>query len=178
MCSRSRLAVIQFAKLSGFSPIIATASPANFELMKSFGATHVIDRKLVGSLKAEVAKITAEPVEYAFDTWSDAESQRAVHGLLAPRGRMAVTEPSEIKDCDGKTIFHVFGVVHVEAHRKLGASLFGALESMLAEGTIKVPRPCLWRDIAFLTPDAAERRGGVAGRPRRHRRRAGAPAGV
>jgi NADPH:quinone reductase-like Zn-dependent oxidoreductase len=139
--SCARLAVIQFAKLSGFSPIIATASPANFELLKSFGATHVIDRKLVVSLKAEVAKITAEPVEYAFDTWSDAESQRAVHGLLAPCGRMAVTEPSEIKDLDGKTIFHVFGVVHVEAHRKLGASLFGALESMLAEGTIKVPRP-------------------------------------
>ena len=37
---------IQFARLSGFSTIIATASPQNTTLLKSLGATHVIDRKL------------------------------------------------------------------------------------------------------------------------------------
>jgi NADPH:quinone reductase-like Zn-dependent oxidoreductase len=129
---------VQLAKLSGFSPIIATASPANFALLKSLGATHVVDRTRVGALGAEVARITKEPVEYAVDTWSDATSQRALHALLVPRGRMAILETKEVEEEDGKTVSHVLGVVHVEANRKLGVSLFGALERMLAEGTIRV----------------------------------------
>lgn len=36
--------VIQFAKLSGFSPIITTASPRHIAHLQALGATHVIDR--------------------------------------------------------------------------------------------------------------------------------------
>jgi NADPH:quinone reductase-like Zn-dependent oxidoreductase len=124
--------------MSGFSPIIATASPANFSLVKALGATHVVDRKLVGSLGAEVTKITTEPVEYAFDAWSGVETQQALHDLLIPRGRLVILNPKKIEERDGKTVFFVLGVVHIEANRKLGTSLFGALERMLAEGAIKV----------------------------------------
>ncbi|KAG6372052.1 chaperonin 10-like protein [Boletus reticuloceps] len=37
---------IQLAKLSGFSPIITTASLHNEDLLLSLGATHILDRKL------------------------------------------------------------------------------------------------------------------------------------
>ena len=37
---------IQLAKLSGVSPIIITASLKSAELLKSYGATHVLDRSL------------------------------------------------------------------------------------------------------------------------------------
>ncbi|KAF8510033.1 hypothetical protein JB92DRAFT_2728841 [Gautieria morchelliformis] len=37
---------IQLARLSGFSPIVVTASLHNSDLAKSLGATHLIDRKM------------------------------------------------------------------------------------------------------------------------------------
>jgi NADPH:quinone reductase-like Zn-dependent oxidoreductase len=141
LSSRARLSVLQFAKLSGFSPIIATASPANFSLVKTLGATHVVDRKLLGSLGEEVAKITTEPIQYAYDAWGDAQTQQALHDILAPRGRLVIVNPKQIEERDGKTLFQVFGYVQVEGNRKVGASLFGALERLLSEGIIKVPYP-------------------------------------
>ena len=38
--------MIQFAKLSGFSPIITTASPRHTARLQALGATHVVDRAL------------------------------------------------------------------------------------------------------------------------------------
>jgi NADPH:quinone reductase-like Zn-dependent oxidoreductase len=118
------------------------ASPANFALVKSLGATHTIDRKLVGSLAAEVAKATSEPLEYAYDTWGDATSQQAVYDALATGGRLALVAPSQIKEVDGKnaTVFSVFGSVHFPANHKLAISLFGSLERLLQDGSIKVTR--------------------------------------
>jgi NADPH:quinone reductase-like Zn-dependent oxidoreductase len=154
--SRARHAVLQFAKLSGFSPIIATASPANFALVKALGATHVVDRKLLGSLGAEVAKVTSAPVAHAYDAWSGAETQQALHDLLAPGGRLALVLPPAVAPHDGKTAFTVFGIVHAPANRALGGSIFGALERLLAEGAIKVrSQPPLksWRDFRADSPD-------------------------
>jgi NADPH:quinone reductase-like Zn-dependent oxidoreductase len=136
--ARATLAVVQLAKLSGFSPIIATASPANFALVKALGATHVVDRKLISSLGAEVAKITSAPVAHAYDAWSDAETQQVLHDLLAPRGRLALVLPQQVTARDGKTLFFVHGSPHLPANRALGVSIFGALEGLLAEGAIKV----------------------------------------
>jgi NADPH:quinone reductase-like Zn-dependent oxidoreductase len=133
---------LQLAKLSGFSPIIAVASPTNFALVKSLGATHTVDRKLVGSLTAEVAKITAEPVQYAYDAWGDEVSQQATYDVLAPGGRLALVQPNKVKEADGKNanVLFVQGVVHVPANHKLAISLFGAIDRLLQDGTIKAKR--------------------------------------
>ncbi|TFK63901.1 NAD(P)-binding protein, partial [Pluteus cervinus] len=56
---------LQFAKASGFSPIITTASLKHAEYLKSIGATHVINRN--SSLAAEITKITDKPVLFALD---------------------------------------------------------------------------------------------------------------
>ena len=54
--------MIQFAKLSGFSPIITTASKHNETYLKSLGATHVIDRSIpLSELPQAVKAITDKP---------------------------------------------------------------------------------------------------------------------
>jgi NADPH:quinone reductase-like Zn-dependent oxidoreductase len=131
---------LQLAKLSGFSPIITTSSPSNFGLLKSLGATHTLGRSAIGSLGAEVAKITLEPVMYAYDAWSNAETQQALYDLLAPNGGLVIVLPKAVKEVDDKniTVLNVYGSVHVPVNRDIGVSLFGALEGLLANGTIKV----------------------------------------
>ena len=64
------------AKLAGFSPIIATASPRNAALLKSLGATHVLDRALpTDAALAELAKLTAgAPLGFAYDAISLADT--------------------------------------------------------------------------------------------------------
>jgi NADPH:quinone reductase-like Zn-dependent oxidoreductase len=134
---------VQLARLSGFSPIIALASPASFSRVKALGATHVIDRRLVGSLDKEVAKITTTPVEYGFDAWSGVDSQQALHDVLAPQGRLALVRPKEVEVSADKTVFQVVGIVHMPWTRALGVSLFRALERLLADGAIKVTPPSI-----------------------------------
>jgi hypothetical protein len=154
--SRACHAVVQLAKLSGFSPIIATASPANFALVKALGATHVVDRKLLGSLGAEIAKITSAPVAHAYDAWSGPETQQALHDLLAPGGRLALVLHQQVTARDGKKLFFVHGSVHLPANRALSVGIFGALEGLLAEGAIKVRSQSplkSWRDCRADSPD-------------------------
>jgi NADPH:quinone reductase-like Zn-dependent oxidoreductase len=131
---------LQLAKLSGFSPIITTSSPSNYGLLKSLGATHTLDRNALGSLAVEVAKITSEPVLYAYDAWSSAETQQALYDLLAPNGGLVLVLPKAVKEVADKniTIRNAYGSVHRPANRQIGVSLFGALEGLLANGTIKV----------------------------------------
>ena len=70
---------IQFAKLSGFSLIITTASLRNAEYLKSLGATHVIDRNAPAeALAASVAQIAGKPVKYAYDAVAE-RTQKLMH---------------------------------------------------------------------------------------------------
>jgi hypothetical protein len=87
-----------------------------------------------------VAKITSEPVLYAYDAWSSPDSQQAIYDMLAPNGSFATVLAKAVKEVDGKNIavHQVFGSVHKPEHRKLGVSLFAALEGLLADGAIKV----------------------------------------
>jgi hypothetical protein len=169
---------LQLAKLSGFSPIITTSSPSNYGLLKSLGATHTLDRNALGSLGAEVAKITSEPVLYAYDAWSSAETQQALYDLLAPNGGLVLVTAKAVKEADDKniTIRSTYGSVHRPAtNRQIGVRLFGALEGLLASGAIKVevflscaatiadysilPSPTLWRScpMAWRASSTASR---------------------
>lgn len=86
---RSRICVaIQLAKLSGFSPIITTASLHNEALVKALGATHIIERN--ANVIAEVQKIVSKPVEIVFDTVSEKTTQEQGWEILAPGGTLVV----------------------------------------------------------------------------------------
>ena len=83
-------AAIQLLKLSGFDPIITTASLKNADFLKTIGATHVLDRLLSpGVLYAEIRKITPGPLKTIYDAVGVADTQNVGYDLLAPGGTLA-----------------------------------------------------------------------------------------
>ncbi|KAI0742458.1 hypothetical protein C8Q80DRAFT_908400 [Daedaleopsis nitida] len=65
------LFALQFAKLSGFTNIVTTASLHNTDLVKAYSATHVNRRKLPSEKVIEEVKVIAGgPVDLAFDAVS------------------------------------------------------------------------------------------------------------
>ncbi|KAI0728650.1 NAD(P)-binding protein [Fomitopsis betulina] len=117
---------IQLLKLSGFSPIIATASAHNFDYLRTLGATHILDRNLTPeALQEEIRKITDQPFQTIFDAAGVPETQLLGYDLLASGGTLAAVRPDAIAP---------------EKNRTLGAGLYAKLTQFLAEGTLK-PSP-------------------------------------
>ncbi|TFK46251.1 GroES-like protein [Heliocybe sulcata] len=135
--------VIQLAKLSGFSPIIATASPKHTSFLKSLGIDHVIDRNTpLSELKSQLASLTKSPLEVVYDAVSYAETQQTGYDVLAPGGTLVIVLNEQIKkdSSANKTIAHVFGNVHAPALRATGVSLYSKLTSLVEKGEIKPNR--------------------------------------
>ncbi|KAI0749272.1 GroES-like protein [Daedaleopsis nitida] len=135
---------IQIAKLAGFSPIITTASPHNEALLKSLGATHVLDRALSGSaILAELPKLTdGKPLEFVYDAISLADTQPLAYKALAPGGALVLVLPeiipAEVKQTgDGKRIANSFGNVHHPDNRACGEQMYARLTEWLEKGIIK-----------------------------------------
>ncbi|KAG8218891.1 chaperonin 10-like protein [Butyriboletus roseoflavus] len=130
---------IQLAKLSGFSPIITTASLHNKDFLASLGATHVLDRKLSATaLGEQVAQITNTPITYIFDAISLQDTQQAALSLLAPGGTLAVVDQPRVNGEEGnRNVIMVIGFFDVPQNRALSAKISIALTKWLAEGVIK-----------------------------------------
>lgn len=138
-CSRKFIA-IQLARLSGFSPIIATASLHNAQLLSSLGATHVLDRRLSSAaLTDAIAKITSAPITVAFDAISLPDTQQLAHDILAAGGTLLiVTEPMVASKSDDKVIRAINGSFHLPPNREMAKRFMPVLAQWLADGTIKV----------------------------------------
>ncbi len=151
--------VIQFAKLSGFNPIITTASPRNADLLKSLGATHVIDRS--APLAPAVKAITSEPLKYIHDAVSSKETQEAAYDILAPGGTLILVLPfavDEAKIDHSKNAVFTFATAHDPGQKALGVSLYKNLSSLLESGDIKVStcKHSLKKPILTRSIDACE----------------------
>ncbi|KAI0067656.1 GroES-like protein [Artomyces pyxidatus] len=138
---------LQLAKLSGFGPIITTASAHNEAYCKAAGATHVVDYHSVpyAELPVVLARIAGGPIAFVYDVISSAESQAAGWASLAPGGSIVVTLPSAIGQPgvdaeDGRRIVWVSGNVHHRDNHELGQSLYSKLTELLAEGALKPNR--------------------------------------
>ncbi|KAH7907117.1 chaperonin 10-like protein [Hygrophoropsis aurantiaca] len=131
--------VIQFARLSGFSPIITTASPHNKTHLKSLGATYVIDRNLpFSAIAREISKLTAARIKLVFDAVSQDETQQGGYDLLAPGGRIIITLPSTIDEgYDDKQVIPVTGNFHIPENLALGTIVSQNLPALLASGDIR-----------------------------------------
>ncbi|KAG5637952.1 hypothetical protein H0H81_002480 [Sphagnurus paluster] len=130
--------VIQSAKLSGFSPIIATASLKHSEYLRSIGATHVLDRNLDNAtIAAEISKIFPSPIEIIFDTVSSPDTQETGYSLLSPGGTIAVLLPNSVTPVEGKEIINVVGLLTLPFSCDLGLQLYSQLEELLDAGSIK-----------------------------------------
>ncbi|EPT05363.1 hypothetical protein FOMPIDRAFT_1021609 [Fomitopsis schrenkii] len=132
---------IQLLKLSGFSPIITTASPRNAAWLRELGATHVLDRNLADdALRAAVKQITSGPIKVIYDTVSLPATQDAAYDLLTPGGTLALVLPPAIqadKQAADKIVFQVYGDCNVPQHRAFGTGLFASLYDLLKAGEIK-----------------------------------------
>jgi len=136
--------VIQLAKLSGFSPIIVTASLHNAEFLRSLGATHVLDRNLtLEQLRGEIVKITKEPLDLIYDAVSVPETQLAAYELLAPGGTLVLVLYTKItEERPDKKVVRAFGQANFPPeNRVVAAELYGKhLTAWLKEGIIKPNR--------------------------------------
>lgn len=148
---------IQLAHLSGFSPIIATASTHNAAYVESLGVTHVVDRTapLVDAVKA----VTAGPIPIVFDAIGASETQDAAWQLLAPNGTLILVATPSINEKElengrqhGKETAHVFGSVWDKSQGDLGVDLYKHLTAALESGDIKVRAFFLGFSFTFSFP--------------------------
>lgn len=135
-------AVIQFARLSGYSPIITTASVKNTEYLLSLGATHVLDRNLsVSSLRAAVKEITTKPFPLVYDAVSSDETQNAGYDLLASGGTLVAvlqTAVTEDKLTPDKRVTCISGNPFPADRRPLSVEMYKQLPAMFERGDLKV----------------------------------------
>ncbi|KAG1729836.1 chaperonin 10-like protein [Suillus paluster] len=131
---------IQLARLSGFYPIITTASPSNEDLVRDYGATHFFDRHLSGDqLKAAISEVTDRPIKIVYDAVSLPETQSAGWGLLTTNGVLVLTLPASVKEDAGKgrKAIQTFGNPHAPQNHELGSSCWAMVTKWLSEGTIQ-----------------------------------------
>jgi NADPH:quinone reductase-like Zn-dependent oxidoreductase len=154
---------IQFAKLSG-ATVIATASPANKELLLSLGADHVVDYNSP-SLVDEVRCLSKEPVQFAFDASPSEDSAKLVAQVLSRdgKGRYVCLIPGieEVVKAVNPTVmassilaYSVLGEPYwfdkklfegVPADLELQKSFARVAEKLLGEGKLRAPRVFLNR---------------------------------
>lgn len=65
--SATGVLAIQFAKLSGCKPIIATASPSNFEYLKELGADYVFDYHQPEECVKEIREVVGDSLTHVLD---------------------------------------------------------------------------------------------------------------
>lgn len=129
--------VLQLARLSGFSPIIGTASLRHTDYLKSLGATHIIDRALpADSLRSEVEKITSEPLEVIYNVVPQAATQDIAFDLLAPSGCLVTVLPLAKAEYSKRVIW-------VPRNHAVVVSLYKALPDLLKEAAIRPNRVVL-----------------------------------
>ncbi len=129
---------LQLLKLSGFSTIISTASLHNSELLKSLGATHVIDRR--ADVVSEAKKILSGPIDIIYDAVSTKETQTQALDIIAPGGQVISVLGVQVDQANypDKHITEIQGNVHDPNVRALGVSLYSKVTGLLASGALKV----------------------------------------
>ncbi|KAI5988295.1 chaperonin 10-like protein [Pisolithus marmoratus] len=159
--------VIQLARVSGFSPIIAVASGIHEEYLKSLGATHVINRHGESDeLKKAITGATVAPIEIAYDVVSFSDTQQVAFDTLAPNGTLVTTLQPVVKEGQGKgrKVVKTYGSPHDPANNTLCQGLWSVLEDWLHRGVIK---PNKFEDLKGLhdIPEGLERmrKGEVSG---------------
>ena len=133
--------VIQVAKISGFSPIITTASIKHATALKGLGADVVLSRDLsTNELKQEISKHTSKPIKLIYDAISLESTQRTAVDLLAPNGALVTTLPDVIGELDqGKTSIVVLGFLRLEQNVALLEDFFhDHLSGWVEKGFIQV----------------------------------------
>ncbi|KAF8554453.1 GroES-like protein [Imleria badia] len=132
--------VIQLARLSGFSPVITTASSSHQDAVKALGATDVIDRHLTGdAFTAALQKITQEPIEIVYDVIGLPATQQMAWSAVARGGTLVTTLHPVVQEEEGKgrSAIATYGNPHVEANQAMCRASWSILGKWLQDGLIK-----------------------------------------
>ncbi|KAF7771711.1 hypothetical protein Agabi119p4_6022 [Agaricus bisporus var. burnettii] len=132
---------IQFAKLSGFMPIITTASLRHEDHLKTLGAHKVIDRHASYEiLRQEVFATTSQPIEYILDAVSIPQTQQMAYDILAPGGQLQLVQAPEISPCSEKDVGFTKGLRSLPENKEAFTTLYNHLTELLQNGLIKPVR--------------------------------------
>jgi NADPH:quinone reductase-like Zn-dependent oxidoreductase len=130
---------LQFARLSGFTTIIANGSKANESLIKKFGATHFIDRGLSVDEQASKIHSIAPSLEYAWDAIGAKDTSTLAARAFGPEGGLIVSSLpisadvlGEYKNVKGKNINS-----SPLTHQESAAKVWSNLEEALKKGDFK-----------------------------------------
>ena len=113
----------------------------NTDLLKSLGATHIIDRNIPASTFAsEIARITTKPIPLVFDAVATADTQQLGYDIVAEGGHIILVLQSSIQETPGSTrkVLGVFGNVQVPANRAIGRAWAQNLPAFLEAGDVVV----------------------------------------
>ncbi|KAG6917713.1 hypothetical protein DXG01_001364 [Tephrocybe rancida] len=128
---------IQLAKLSGFSPIITTASLKHTEFLKSLGATNVLDRNLPSdALKTKVGELTSAPIDIVYDAISTTVTQQTGNDLLVPGGHLITVLNLVITKKSDVSHIQVSGIPGLPQNKELLEALYAKLSLLLEQGAI------------------------------------------
>ncbi|KAI0635565.1 GroES-like protein [Trametes polyzona] len=143
---------VQWARLSGFSPIIATSTSISDHCdLRKYGATHAIhdNNAYTGpTLLSALGRITGGRVPVIYDAISNADTQNAAFDVLSPGGKLLTIPPDAIfpdkklqaqAPGDGRSVAHVLGVVQLPFLRTFGGEIFTNLNALLEEGALVPP---------------------------------------
>jgi NADPH:quinone reductase-like Zn-dependent oxidoreductase len=85
---------IQLAHLSGYR-VVTTASPKNFDLVKSLGADAVVDYR-DADVSHKIKEITGNTLSHALDTFATTETQEASVKAFGPgKGKLITILPAQ-----------------------------------------------------------------------------------
>lgn len=132
---------IQLAALSGFSPIITTASPKHEEYLKTLGATVVVDRHIPATQEA-FHRFSEKPIGVVLDAISSAETHEDALKILGSGGLLASVLALEdhIKSQAEKQnteAFHILGLKTLPFHVQLLREFWAHATELLQNGDIK-----------------------------------------
>ncbi|PIL36596.1 hypothetical protein GSI_00285 [Ganoderma sinense ZZ0214-1] len=134
---------IQFAKLSGFSPIITTASLRHRDLLTTFGATHVLDRTLPSEKIIEEVKVIASgSVDLVYDAVSEESTVKLAGAVLRSGGQLVLVLASAeepIKDIIQEKKIETVSAMGIMSGTNRGSleGLWEKLPEFLEKGLIK-----------------------------------------
>ncbi|KAJ7627495.1 chaperonin 10-like protein [Mycena rosella] len=135
-----------FDRLSGFSPIITTASLKHESFLKSLGATHVIDRSLPDTEVVKAVAALAATLSVVFDTISTKETHELGFEILKDskkysKGDKTLLEiipiPIAEAEKEGINVYMGWSASEWPQYNALSREMYSSLEGLLADGTIK-----------------------------------------
>lgn len=132
---------IQLARLSGFSPIITTASPAHENELKALGATDVIDRHLTTKeFTTALQKITQQLIGIAYDVIASPETQQLAWSAIGQGGTLVLTLQPVVREEEGnsRSVIATYGSPHAQPNQSLCRGVWHILGKWLQDGVIKV----------------------------------------